>query len=262
MVLQRVTACCSAFQQCTTLQHTSTTHNTLYLEHTQQFEGAQRLYVCCSVLQCVAVCCSVLQMRCCSCVAVWCTLSTRNNLKRRSGFTILTTFMACDICRELELQLVAGVLQRDAVCCSMLQGCCRCVAGVLQVCCSEWTPPSWPAISVDSQNCSVVQCVAGVLQCAAVCCSILQRVTGVLQCTVVYCSVLQYAAGVLQVCCSVLQCAAVCCSVLQYAAGVLQVCCRCVASLLQVCYMCVAGVLQCVDNAVMADVCVYIEYQN
>ena len=61
--------------------------------------------------------------------------------------------------------------------------------GLLQVCC---------------------RCVAGVLQCVAVCCSVLQCVA---------------------VCCSVLQCVAVCCSVLQYIDvfldiehGLLQVC--------------------------------------
>jgi len=60
----------------------------------------------------------------------------------------------------------------------------------------------------------VLQCVANMLQCAAVCCSVLQYVAvccSAMQYVAVFCSVLQCSA----VCCSVLQCVAVCCSVLQ-----------------------------------------------
>jgi len=71
--------------------------------------------------------------------------------------------------------LAHGVVQCDAVCCSVWQ----CVAAFC----------SWCSQPTDAHL-------------RTVCCS-------VLQCAVVCCSVLQYVA----VCCSVLQCVAVCCSV-------------------------------------------------
>ena len=67
--------------------------------------------------------------------------------------------------------------------------------------------------------CSVLELIAVVLQCVAVCCSVLQCVAvccSVLQCVTVCCSVLQCIA----VSCSVLQRVAVCCSVLQRVAPV------------------------------------------
>jgi len=147
---------------------------------------------------------------------------------------------------------VAVLLQRAAVCCSVLQyvtdhrltglssSACRCVT----VCCSFVTA-----------CCSVLQCVAlcfrsplessiifrpqvccSVLQCVAVCCSVLHYVSGhrlnhlsffARRCVAVCCSVLQCVAGCYrtplnasiiirpQVCRSVLQCVVVCCNVLQ-----------------------------------------------
>ena len=80
--------------------------------------------------------------------------------------------------------------------CSILQVCCKCVAVVLQVWCSEL-------------QCVAMRCSA--LQCVAVCCSVLQCVAvcfSVLQCDAVCCSVMQGAA----VCCIVLQCIALYCS--------------------------------------------------
>ena len=75
-----------------------------------------------------------------------------------------------------------------------------------------------------------VYCVAGVLQCFALCCSVLQCVSSLKE----SCNVLQvYCRGV-AVCCSVLQCV----HSLAKSCIVLQVCC----SVLH----CVAGVLQCV----------------
>jgi len=76
------------------------------------------------------------------------------------------------------------VLQRDAVCCSVLQ---------------HVVTKGSPSADPDED---------GVLQCVAVCCN-------VLQCVAVCCSVLQCVA----VCCSVLQCVAVCGSVLQSVAA-------------------------------------------
>jgi len=105
--------------------------------------------------------------------------------------------------------------------CQVLQcvaGCCRCVAGVLQVCCNA-CPSARAFAAFDFIGCThgsgkrekndirqlsgvAVQCVA--VQCVAVCCS-------VLRCVAVCCGVLQCVA----VCCNVLQCVAVSCSVLQ-----------------------------------------------
>ena len=85
------------------------------------------------------------------------------------------------------------MLQRVAVCSSVLQ----CVAECVAVYCSVYQESF---ASLTSVCCSVLQCVVvccSVLQCVAVCCS-------VLQCVAVCCSMLQYVA----VCCSMLQCVA------------------------------------------------------
>jgi len=64
--------------------------------------------------------------------------------------------------------------------------------------------------------CSVLQCVAGVLQCVAVCYTLRMQLVGCLRCSVLQgvarcCNVLQDVAG----CCMVLQGVAWCCRLLQ-----------------------------------------------
>ena len=99
------------------------------------------------------------------------------------------------------------VLQRDAVCCSVVQ----CVAVRTNTGCSQFSPPFSGMMHFVAVCCCVLLRVAvccsccSVLQCLAVCCSVLQCVA--VSCSV--CSVLLRVA----VCCSVLQCLAVCCSV-------------------------------------------------
>jgi len=93
--------------------------------------------------------------------------------------------------KERLVLVIRIIFQCVAVCCSVLQ----CVAGVLQVCCK--------CVAVC---CSVLQCVAvycSVLQCIAVCFS-------ALQCVALCCNVLQCVTA----CCSVLQCAAACVAVI------------------------------------------------
>jgi len=87
-------------------------------------KASEWIYVCCSVLQCVAVWCSVVQ-----CVA--------------------------ECCR---------VLQCVAVCCSVVQCgavCCRVLQSVA-VCCSElqWVALSCSELQWVAVSCSVVRCVA------------------------------------------------------------------------------------------------------
>jgi len=147
----------------------------------------QRLWLCCSVLQCVAVYCSVLQ-----CVAVRC-----------SALMLVTVMASVSDCECV------------AVCCSVLQ----CVAAR----CSVLMFVTIMA-SVSNRDCVAVCC--SVLQFAAARCSVLMLVTmmasvsdcdcvavcrSVLPCVAVRCSVLQCVV----VCYSALQCGAVRCSVLQ-----------------------------------------------
>jgi len=79
-------------------------------------EGARKLFVCCSVLQCVAVCCSVLPCVtvCCSvlqCIAVRCSV-------------LQCVLTECEVAASRRLVSCLCV----AVCCSVLQCvtvCCR-----------------------------------------------------------------------------------------------------------------------------------------
>jgi len=164
--------------------------------------GRLPLLVCCSVLQSVVsvnmfagvlqVCCrcvaGVLQV-CCRCVAVP-TLLRARALASRGRLPLLVCCSA--------LQCVAECFKCQCV--------CRCVASVLQVCCSAY-------VVVREGSCFPwPSALAGVLQCVAVCCSVLQKccmcvlqsVVGVnvSQCVAERCSALQCVAGVLQVCCS------------------------------------------------------------
>ena len=181
----------------------------------------QRVAVCCrqqcvavsSVLQCVqrglypasqvtlhktfrtpvAVRCSVLQSAVCfsqQCVAVCC-----NVFKGEYNLRV----------RQHGVKRFGRLLQRVAVCCSVLQ----CVA----VCCSVFKGDYILRVRLHC-----VKHFERLLQCVAVCCS-------VLQCVAVCCSVLQcvLVSGTTRrktfrmpvaMCCSVLQCVAVCCSVL------------------------------------------------
>ena len=123
------------------------------------------------------------------------------------------------------------------MCCSVLQICLRAADdGDAPVYVKDYVV----VLQCGAGWCSVVQCVASVLQCSTVCCRALQicvraaddsdiRVCvtdyisvccSVLQCSAVFCSVLQCVA-VCRNACSVLWCVAVCCGVLQCAA----VCC-------------------------------------
>ena len=85
-----------------------------------------------------------------------------------------------------------------AVCCSVL----RCVASVLQCLAVINVPFAWAIhTNQETKGVEIHRVCCSVLQCATVCCS-------VLQCVAVCCSVLQCVA----VCCSVLQCVAVSCN--------------------------------------------------
>ena len=131
--------------------------------------------------RCVAACCSALQ-----CVAVYYSFDQVRDRISKSG--------------------------RHRVC-------CRCVADVLQMCCSVVLIRSstWQDIKGWSTS-SVLQICCSVLQCVAVCCSVLQCVAACckdLLCVAVRFSVLQGVAG----CCCVLQRVAACCSVLQHVAA-------------------------------------------
>jgi len=81
------------------------------------------------------------------------------------------------------LQCVEGVLQRVAVCCSVL-------------------PSAAVCDSVQQCTAGALQCVTVRSRCVAVCCS-------VLQCAAVCCSCSGVFHITLKVCCSVLQCVAV-----------------------------------------------------
>jgi len=116
------------------------------------------------------------------------------------------------------------VLQRVAVCCSVLQ-CVSTSTSVVTAYYSWLRKGTMNQVSVKPLQCVAVSC--SMLQCVAVCCSMLH-------CAALCCAVLQYAFQVsfrkktqwlpcgkcntdvrVAVCCSVLQRAAVCCSVLQ-----------------------------------------------
>jgi len=98
--------------------------------------------------------------------------------------------------------LCCSVLQRVAVCCSVLHCVVRQARSRMnESCLFQLARSLLFYIAVRIVCCSVLQCVA-------VCCS-------VLQCVAVCCSVFQCVA----LCCFVLQCVAVCCSVLQCVAG-------------------------------------------
>ena len=100
-------------------------------------------------------------------------LEMQVELHGRTGKIVLLQCVA--VCGTFFCSCVAVVLQRVAVCFSVVPMCCsvlQCVAVVLQLCCS------------------VFHCVAVFCSVATVCCSVLQRAA---------------------VCCSVLQCVAVCC---------------------------------------------------
>jgi len=204
---------------------------------------ASVLQMCCkcvaSVLQCVAsvlqVCCSVLQV-CCKCVAVCSAL-----WHKESGVSFLLYCTCCVLqCTAVCVALCCSMLQCVAVCynvlqvyCNLLQACCNCVVSILQNAQRFGTRSQGSFVLLYGTRC--------VLQCTAVSCSVLQCVASVLQ---VCCKCV---ASVLQVCCSVFSALArgvrcrlscftvhavccsvvVCCSVLGYAAmrcSMLQMC--------------------------------------
>ena len=149
-----------------------------------------------------------------------------------------------------------------AACCSALQ----CVASTLRVCCSACVGRVHRTRGVVLQRvavcCSVLQCVAvccSVLQCEenvsvrCVLCgvSVLILATSDARCCV-------------SVCCSVLQCCAVCCSAMQSVAVyagresvVLCVCCVWVVGRLCVCCVCVVCVLCVLCVCVVCVLCMF-----
>ena len=116
--------------------------------------------------------------------------------------------------RSVLLCLLWLALQRDTVCCSVLQcvAACIVIVGHVPRMCNDNCERCPTQIRLSS---SVLQCVVeccSVLQSVAVCCIVQQSVAvccSVLQCVEICCSVLQCVA----VCYSVLLCYAVCCSV-------------------------------------------------
>jgi len=104
--------------------------------------------VCCSVLQCVAVCCSVLQCVAVCCSVLQCVVSHDVFVRITRGLQTTgtpyknwwKTISVGSICATICLPVICcTVLQCVAVFGSALQRvamCCRCVADVLQVCCS------------------------------------------------------------------------------------------------------------------------------
>ena len=110
-VLQCVAVCCGEIEA---RVHSFSHVSPILLFHSHIQSQADRVAVCCSVLQCAVVCCSVVQYVavCCSvlqCVAVCCHIifSSKPTFKHRH--------------RRLPVHQCCGMLQRDAVCCSVLQ---------------------------------------------------------------------------------------------------------------------------------------------
>ena len=191
--LQCVAVCCSALQcvavccgvRCSVLQCVEVCSSV------QQCAAVccgelQCVAVCCGVLRCVAVCCGVIQMD----TPVYINLHGHTYTFRRTHMrTCIFIYVYTDRCTAAQIRRccvrfawAAWAFRRDAPCSPYS----------VVVCCS-----------VVAVRRSVLQCVAVLLQCVAVCCSVLQCV---LQCC------MSWAAWAL--CCSVLQCCcSVCCSV-------------------------------------------------
>ena len=113
-----------------------------------------------------------------------------------------------------------------AVCCSVLQCVAVCYIVRQYVAVSFTECPFWHDFRVDSWELSRSYC--SVWQCVAMCCNVLQRVAtccSVMQCVAVCCTKCTFLNAsradfweLSRSCCSVLQCVAVCRSVLQYVA--------------------------------------------
>jgi len=193
--LQLTATHCNTLQHttthCTTLHHTATQCTSLQLTAAEnsgsvpqqpaqrvmaaaqdEREGASpmsvhiEVEVCCSVLQCVAVCCRYVAV-CCS------VLHVAAQEKREDASPLLclyTLMLKCVLVCCNVLWCVAGVLQCVAVCCSVLQ----CVAACCSVAAQEKREGASPmSVHIEVEVCcrvfTMLQCVACVLQCVAVC---------------------------------------------------------------------------------------------
>ena len=120
------------------------------------------------MLQCVAVCCSMLQ-----CVAVHCSVSF--------GVDYCRVLQRAAMCRTVLQRVYWRVLQCVAVCCSVLQcvALCRSVLQCAELYCSV-------SIGVDDilTSIPIAAVCCSVLQCVAVCYYVIT-----LQCVAVYCKV-------------------------------------------------------------------------
>jgi len=168
------------------------THSCVQTDAMTWHRSFSGLYMCCSVLQCVAACCSVLQSvaMCCSvlqCAVVCCSVfkcvaDVRCNDLAWRFFEAVCVKWRIHTC-AVTLSYVWDMRRDSFICLTHLNLCYTGVAHTLH----------GGDVCVWAHTCACVHEVLTVRQLISVRCSVQQRV---------------------EVCCSVLQCAAACCSVL------------------------------------------------